>query len=120
MSNLKSIRIPAAQRLSRAIAAWLTLLAALLLLTACGSTTTAPAGSSTLPTQDVPAWTGDGWRTDLETGDAAGEVAEATQLVLADGSTATLEELAVVPTHVVYSREAGVAPPMPPCGRRRL
>ena len=24
--------------------------------------------------------------------------------------------LAVVPRHVVYSREAGVAPPMPPCG----
>ena len=28
--------------------------------------------------------------------------------------------LGVVPTHVVYSREAGIAPLMPPCGRRRL
>ena len=26
--------------------------------------------------------------------------------------------LAVVPRDVVYSREAGVAPSMPPCGRR--
>ena len=33
------------------------------------------------------------------------------------GDPTTLD---VVPRHVVYSREAGVAPPMPPCGRRRL
>ena len=29
-------------------------------------------------------------------------------------------ELAVVPTNVVYRREAGTAPPIPPCGRRAL
>jgi cytochrome oxidase Cu insertion factor (SCO1/SenC/PrrC family) len=90
MPIFASIRIPAFQRFPQAIAAGLTLLAALLLLTACGSATTDPAGSSTLPTRDTPVWSGDGWRTDLQTGD----VAEATQLVLADGSTATLEELA--------------------------
>ena len=28
-----------------------------------------------------------------------------------------LLRLVVAPTHVVYSLEAGVAPPMPPCGR---
>ena len=27
-------------------------------------------------------------------------------------------DLAVVPRDVVYRREAGVVPPMPPCGRR--
>ena len=31
---------------------------------------------------------------------------------------AVVEGLAVVPRDVVYRREAGVAPPMPPCGRR--
>ena len=30
------------------------------------------------------------------------------------------EELAVDPTNVVYRREAGATPPMPPCGRRAL
>ena len=30
---------------------------------------------------------------------------------------ARTRRLVVVPTHVVYSRDAGVAPPMPPCGR---
>ena len=29
-----------------------------------------------------------------------------------------VDRLAVVPRDVVYSREAGVAPRMPPCGRR--
>ena len=29
-------------------------------------------------------------------------------------------ELAVDPTNVVYRREAGATPPMPPCGRRAL
>jgi thiol-disulfide isomerase/thioredoxin len=94
MPIFTSIRILAFQRFPQAIAAGLTLLAALLLLTACGSAMTDPAGSSTLPTRDTPVWSGDGWRTDLQTGDVAGDVAEATQLVLADGSTATLEELA--------------------------
>jgi len=28
--------------------------------------------------------------------------------------------LVVVPTDVVYSLDAGTAPPIPPCGRRRL
>ena len=30
------------------------------------------------------------------------------------------QQLAVVPTNVVYSRETGTFPPMPPCGRARL
>ncbi len=31
-----------------------------------------------------------------------------------------VEELDVDPTNVVYRREAGATPPMPPCGRRAL
>ena len=30
------------------------------------------------------------------------------------------DQLAVDPTNVVYRREAGATPPMPPCGRRAL
>ena len=35
-----------------------------------------------------------------------------------DMEAAKLLRLGVVPRDVVYRREAGVAPPMPPCGRR--
>jgi hypothetical protein len=94
---------PTFRRLPHTIATCLALLGALLLLTACGSTPTKSSMSSTLPTptRDTPERTplngdgsGDGWRTDLKTGDVAGQAAEATVLVLEDGSTATLEELA--------------------------
>ena len=34
------------------------------------------------------------------------------------GLVGVLAQLAVVPKDVVYRREVGVAPPMPPCGRR--
>ena len=37
---------------------------------------------------------------------------------VADGTFARPVSLGVVPRDVVYSREAGVAPRMPPCGRR--
>ena len=71
-----------------------------LILAACGGGDTAPAtvsGSSdadtTTPADDAP--TGAFWRTDIAIGDSEQNVAHATPVLLADGSTtATLESLA--------------------------
>lgn len=70
-----------------------------LMLAACGGSDVAPTavpGSSNAhtatPAGDAP--TGAFWRTDIAVGDNEQQVAQATPVLLADGSTATLETLA--------------------------
>jgi hypothetical protein len=70
-----------------------------LMLAACGGGDVAPTavpGSSgadtATPAGDAP--TGEFWRTDIAVGDSEQQVAQATSVLLADGSTATIEALA--------------------------
>ena len=76
-----------------------------MLLGACGSSSAAPpeAPSATATPQSPTPSTGDAstpstsdgaWRTDLPIGASLGNVSRATPVLLVDGSTATLEELA--------------------------
>ena len=73
------------------------------LLNACGGPTPAPPEASrTTPTPtafvasgaDAPSASDGAWRTDLPIGASVGNVSHATPVLLADGSTITLEELA--------------------------
>jgi ABC-type sugar transport system substrate-binding protein len=84
-----------AKPLPHTVLTGLALLGALVLLTACGAAdptpTQAPADQATATA--IPSG-GDGWRSGVQKGGVAGQRAEATSVLLADGSAATLEERA--------------------------
>ena len=81
----------------------LTMVASATILGACGGSTPAPetpTATATTPSTDETSapvasdTSGGTWRTDLPVGASVGNVSRATPVLLADGSTVTLEELA--------------------------